>query len=172
NLQRQNNQSNEKRQQHQDPQKSPLFGEYRKNKVGVSLRQKFELTLCPAVQALSQELPRPNGDARLQRMVPLSAGIIGGINEGHDPLLLVVVERSPHHLPRERKQHERKEQYNAQGLGPHPHHQQHRGVNRQKTQAAAKIRLFEDQEETRHHDQARQHDPLHPPLAGSPGIVA
>src|SRR6476646_8250905 len=109
NFQRQPDQRDEQEKQDKHPEKSPFFRKYRKHEIRMPFREKFQLALCAAVQPFAGQFSGADGDPGLQRVIALSTRVIVRVDEGHDALALVVMQRTPHDLPREGKEHQGKQ---------------------------------------------------------------
>ena len=79
---------------HGHAEEAHLLGEHREDEVGVAGGQVAELGLAALAEPLAQETARAHRDLRLDLLVAGPAGIEGGVEEGVDARLLVVLERA------------------------------------------------------------------------------
>src|SRR3989344_9389636 len=80
----------EKKQHQPNPQKPQLFGNHRKNKVGLTGGNKLELTLRTKAQSATKQPPGTNRDDRLTDLVATIVRIGLRIKKSQNPVALVI----------------------------------------------------------------------------------
>ena len=85
-----------------DAGESALFGEGGEDEVGMPHREEAEPALRPLLPPLPEDPARADGDTRLAHLVAGAAGGEVGVEEGPDPVLLVVLQDEPRRADRER----------------------------------------------------------------------
>ena len=80
----------EKKQHQSNAQKTKLFGNDGKNKIGLAGRNKFELTLRTKTQPSTEQPPGSDRDNRLADLIAAIVGISLGIKESQNPIALVI----------------------------------------------------------------------------------
>src|SRR5207244_8821843 len=101
---------------HEDADKPLLLGQHREDEIVVGNGEKPQLALRPLLEALSAYSTRPDGDARLDLLVPSPLRILSRIEKGRDSGFLVVLQREPPRNRRREKgpQHQHAEDAKAQ----------------------------------------------------------
>src|SRR5580765_2132011 len=146
----------------EDPQEAPFLREHGEDEIGMTDRQEAELALRAAPVSLPDKAARADRDLRLAHLVTGARNVRVGMDEGRDPLLLVVLQEEP--SDRARRDERGREQGPVPGAHPaeiHPDEQE-----RQEREREAEIGLEEDEQagDEDHHEELHERHRAQPPV--------